>query len=117
VAATATTWAAENERDSTEQAAQAANRVHLQLTPSSGQLAQCMPNADVDINQAASMLSRLNKVDQPGNPYNPGDPNRNAILNGVRSNVVGLGKTGQVSAAGVQAITADIDTILPPNPI
>jgi hypothetical protein len=73
--------------------------------------------AYVPANQAASMLSRLNKVDSSGDPYNPGDLDRNAILNGVRSNVVGLGKAGQVSAAGVQAITADIDTILPPNPI
>src|SRR5262245_59006635 len=47
---TATTWAAENERETTEQAGQAANRVHLQLTPSSDQLAQCMPRADVDVN-------------------------------------------------------------------
>jgi hypothetical protein len=51
----ATTWA-DNERDDTvqvsddnDQVAAAANRIHLQLTPSSQQLAQCMPNADVDV--------------------------------------------------------------------
>jgi hypothetical protein len=42
---------ADNERDhdTTEQRPAQANRVHLQLTPSSAQLAQCMPNADVDV--------------------------------------------------------------------
>ena len=51
----ATTWA-DNERDENtqvradnDQVAAAANRIHLQLTPSSAQLAQCMPNADVDV--------------------------------------------------------------------
>src|SRR5437899_12887151 len=51
----ATTWA-DNDRDDTvqvsddnDQVAAAANRIHLQLTPSSQQLAQCMPNADVDV--------------------------------------------------------------------
>src|SRR5690348_15754720 len=40
---------ADNERDATEQRPAQAGRVHLQLTPSSAQLAQCMPNADVDV--------------------------------------------------------------------
>jgi hypothetical protein len=33
-----------------------------------------------------------------------------------RSQVVGLSQAGQVSAEGVQAITHDIDTIVPPTP-
>jgi hypothetical protein len=37
-------------RDTTEQRSVPANTVHLQLTPSSDKLAQCMPNADVDVN-------------------------------------------------------------------
>jgi hypothetical protein len=41
---------ADNDRDTTEQRPVAADRVHLQLTPSSAQLAQCMPKADVDVN-------------------------------------------------------------------
>ena len=51
----ATTWA-DNDRDDTvqvsddnDQVAAAADRMHLQLTPSSQQLAHCMPNADVDV--------------------------------------------------------------------
>jgi hypothetical protein len=40
---------ADNDRDTTEQRPVRADRVHLQLTPSSAQLAQCMPNADVDV--------------------------------------------------------------------
>jgi hypothetical protein len=43
------TWAADNERDKTEQAAAAPDTIHLQLTPSSPQLASCMPYADVDV--------------------------------------------------------------------
>ncbi len=46
----ATTWAAENDRDNTAQAAAAPATLSLQLTPSSAQLATCMPNADVDVN-------------------------------------------------------------------
>jgi hypothetical protein len=38
-----------NGRDATDQRSAQADRVHLQLTPSSAQLAQCMPNADVDV--------------------------------------------------------------------
>jgi hypothetical protein len=46
----APTWAADNERDdTTEQRPVQADTVHLQLTPSSAQLAQCMPKADVDV--------------------------------------------------------------------
>ena len=41
---------ADNDRDSSEHRPVRAERVHLQLTPSSAQLAQCMPNADVDVN-------------------------------------------------------------------
>jgi hypothetical protein len=56
--AAATTWAAADQddedtaqvSDNTEQAAAAADTVHLQLTPSSQQLAQCMPYADVEVN-------------------------------------------------------------------
>ena len=51
----ATTWA-DTARDDTvqvsddnDQVTAAANRLHLQLTPSSQQLGQCMPNADVDV--------------------------------------------------------------------
>lgn len=51
----AITWA-DNDRNDTAQVsddndkgAAAANRVHLQLTPSSAALAQCLPNADVDV--------------------------------------------------------------------
>jgi hypothetical protein len=51
----AVTWAA-NDRDQTaqvsddnDQVAAAAEQVHLQLTPSSAALAQCMPYADVDV--------------------------------------------------------------------
>src|SRR5438552_1336017 len=40
---------ADNDRDTTEQRPVRADRVHLQLTPSSAKLAQCMPNADVDV--------------------------------------------------------------------
>ncbi len=36
--------------DDLEQVAAAADTVHLQLTPSSQQLAQCMPDADVQVN-------------------------------------------------------------------
>jgi len=46
----ATTWAAENDRDNNAQAAAAPATLSLQLTPSSAQLATCMPNADVDVN-------------------------------------------------------------------
>ena len=46
----AATTLADNERDSTEHGRGPANSIHLQLTPSSSQLAQCMPNADVDVN-------------------------------------------------------------------
>jgi hypothetical protein len=42
------TWA-DNDNDTTEHRPIKADRVHLQLTPSSAQLAQCMPNADVDV--------------------------------------------------------------------
>jgi hypothetical protein len=45
-----TTWAAENERVNTAQAGASPAALHLQLTPSSAQLAACMPNADVDVN-------------------------------------------------------------------
>ena len=46
----ATTWAADNDRDdTTEQRPVPADTVHLQLTPSSAQLARCMPKADVDV--------------------------------------------------------------------
>jgi hypothetical protein len=51
----ATTWA-DNDRDDTvqvsddnDQVAAAADKIHLQLRPSSQQLAQCMPNANVDV--------------------------------------------------------------------
>ncbi len=45
------TWADnDRSRDTTEQRPAPANTVHLQLTPSSAQLAQCMPYADVDVN-------------------------------------------------------------------
>jgi hypothetical protein len=51
----ATSWA-DNDRDDTvqvsddnDQVAAAADRIHLQLTPSSAALAQCMPKADVDV--------------------------------------------------------------------
>jgi hypothetical protein len=48
----ATTWA-DDSRDAaaevSDQAVATAKRVHLQLTPSSQQLAQCLPNADVDV--------------------------------------------------------------------
>jgi hypothetical protein len=50
-------WAADNNRDDTtlgwdrtERVPLPATTVHLQLTPSSPQLAQCMPMADVDVN-------------------------------------------------------------------
>src|SRR5260370_8553993 len=43
------TWAADNERDHTEQAAAAPDTIHLQLTPSSPRLASRMPYADVDV--------------------------------------------------------------------
>ena len=50
-------WAAEHDRDDTslerehtERAPRPANTVHLELTPSSAQLAQCMPKANVDVN-------------------------------------------------------------------
>ena len=54
----ATTWAAgygDDEdtaqvNDDNDQAVAAANTVHLQLTPSSPQLAQCMPDANVEVN-------------------------------------------------------------------
>jgi hypothetical protein len=52
-----TTWAADNDRDDTaevsdiaERGALPADTVRLELTPSSAQLAQCMPRADVDVN-------------------------------------------------------------------
>ncbi len=44
-----TTWA-DNEHETSEQGRGPANSIHLQLTPSSTQLAQCMPKADVDVN-------------------------------------------------------------------
>jgi hypothetical protein len=45
------TWADnDRSRDTTEQRPVPSNTVHLQLTPSSAQLAQCMPYADVDVN-------------------------------------------------------------------
>ena len=37
-------------KDGLEQVAAAADTAHLQLTPSSQQLAQCMPDADVQVN-------------------------------------------------------------------
>jgi hypothetical protein len=50
-------WAADNDRvdttlglDRSERVRAPATTVHLQLTPSSPQLAQCMPKADVDVN-------------------------------------------------------------------
>jgi hypothetical protein len=50
----ATIWAAgDREDEHSEQArgnAQPADSVHLQLTPSSAQIAQCLPYADVDVN-------------------------------------------------------------------
>ena len=53
----ATTWADDNkddwaqvsDRDQADQSVAAAERIHLQLTPSSQQLAQCLPNANVDV--------------------------------------------------------------------
>src|SRR5689334_10655135 len=39
----------DRDRDTTEYRPVRADRVHLQLTPSSAQLAQCMPNADVNV--------------------------------------------------------------------
>src|SRR5262245_36577417 len=39
----------DHDRDTSEQRPARADRVHLQLTPSSATLAQCMPNADVDV--------------------------------------------------------------------
>ena len=45
----ATITLADNDRDYNDQRPVQADRVHLQLTPSSTQLAQCMPNADVNV--------------------------------------------------------------------
>jgi hypothetical protein len=53
----ATTWADDNkddwaqvsDRDQADKTVAAADRIHLQLTPSSQQLAQCLPNANVDV--------------------------------------------------------------------
>jgi hypothetical protein len=45
----AATWADTDRNDTTEHRPVHADRIHLQLTPSSAQLAQCMPNADVDV--------------------------------------------------------------------
>jgi hypothetical protein len=52
----ATSLAADDKRDDTVQVSDdnnrdsaAADRIHLQLTPSSQQLAKCMPDADVDV--------------------------------------------------------------------
>jgi hypothetical protein len=66
--------------------------------------------------QATSILTRLNTIDTPGDPCTPTDPCGIAILRGVRSQVVGLGTAGLVSAVGVATITSDINTILPGNP-
>jgi hypothetical protein len=71
----------------------------------------------VPVQYAGSMLSRVAQAQYPTDPLQPGDPYRVALLGSVRSQVVGLGVTGQVSAAGVAAITADIDNLVPPNPI
>jgi hypothetical protein len=38
-----------SEREDEDQVVAAADRIHLQLTPSSQQLAQCLPDADVDV--------------------------------------------------------------------
>ncbi len=38
-----------NDRENEYQVVAAANRIHLELTPSSQQLAQCLPDADVDV--------------------------------------------------------------------
>jgi WD40 repeat protein len=43
------TLAADHDRDDTGRGGNPATGVHLQLTPSSQQLAQCLPNADVDV--------------------------------------------------------------------
>jgi hypothetical protein len=50
IGAATPTWADNDRDDTTEHRPAPANTVHLQLTPSSAQLAQCMPNADVDVN-------------------------------------------------------------------
>src|SRR5262245_28396112 len=42
-------WAQVSDRDEDDQAAAAADSIHLQLTPSSQQLGQCLPNANVDV--------------------------------------------------------------------
>jgi hypothetical protein len=55
--------------------------------------------AYVPANPATSMQARLNKVVEPGDPYLPTDPYRNAILGGVRSQALRAPLFGHASAA------------------